>query len=485
MRKIWAEIKVKPTVKCIKEFFWPELCKSRLAVPDIYLRIMCFLYPLYLSDNKILIFFTEKEFLYYVLTILTAIMYLSFSLRKEKLIKMRLNLTDCFLLLVSMLLLVKGILEIILQNGSFTSEIYFLCLIATYFLLKSFSGEFGYYLRLMVSASFILYIDILYFYLTQKQGIIGADILLKQPEAAYLLLLSLGIGFVLYEKESRAAWRKFYLLVSILGSAVLYFFGDIEAICLAGIFLLFLPIFFQPTVTVIKRNLILCFIFVGIMTNMPLLRYSSDISFHESYLDEYGIYFMLFLFLLGGWINRYWRRIPVDRNPEKVLMRRFQEWYKQALFIVISFLLLLFISGNKLSDLSEKTGMEFICQFSIGLSAAVNSKNNFFLSLMKNYGITGLFFGLCLLISFFQKIKKYKNEDEKFLCGILSVMFLCLTFFYYPGPFIGPAGIILISFSLPERNGRVKKKVFVNRGNEAGNEKGIIFNKCGSDEILS
>ena len=84
MQKLLSKTEIKMVIYSIKDFFCPDLCKGRLAILDIYLRIMCFLYPLYLGDAKIFVSFSEKEFLYYILTLLTALLYLFFSPTERK-----------------------------------------------------------------------------------------------------------------------------------------------------------------------------------------------------------------------------------------------------------------------------------------------------------------------------------------------------------------------------------------------------------------
>ena len=81
------------------------------------------------------------------------------------------------------------------------------------------------------------------------------------------------------------------------------------------------------------------------MTNLPLLQYLTDVTLHENILTRYGIYIDLFLLCLGGGIKAYWKKVPCNRNPEAVLMRKFQKWYKQSFFIIVSFALLLFTGG--------------------------------------------------------------------------------------------------------------------------------------------
>ncbi len=471
----------------IKDFFCPDLCKGRLAILDIYLRIMCFLYPLYLGDAKIFVSFSEKEFLYYILTLLTALLYLFFPLQKGKTARKRLCRIDSILLLLAVLFIIKGSIRIILQEDNFETDIFFVCLIVTFFLLKSFSGNFVHYLNLVLFSSFLLYLDMLYYYLTERQGILGADILLRQPEAASWLLFSFCISSVLYEKGCITGWRNFYLLVSILGSVVLFLFGNIAAICMAGVFLLLLPLFYQPTVTLIKRNLVLCFVFLGIMTNLPLLQYLTDVTLHENILTRYGIYIDLFLLCLGGGIKAYWKKVPCNRNPEAVLMRKFQKWYKQSFFIIVSFALLLFTGGSRMLDIPDNLGNEFIRQLYMNLNNDIYKNNSFAQNILINYGLIGFVLWLYLLMEIFKKFKKHQNEnrEDKKICQVLAVTFLFATFFYPVGPFCAPVSIILISFALTECNGnQVNSKVSASFGDETDNEKNIIFNKCGSNEIL-
>ena len=129
----------------------------------------CFLYPLYLGDAKIFVSFSEKEFLYYILTLLTALLYLFFPLQKGKTARKRLCRIDSILLLLAVLFIIKGSIRIILQEDNFETDIFFVCLIVTFFLLKSFSGNFVHYLNLVLFSSFLLYLDMLYYYLTERQ----------------------------------------------------------------------------------------------------------------------------------------------------------------------------------------------------------------------------------------------------------------------------------------------------------------------------
>ena len=98
-------------------------------------------------------------------------------------------------------------------------------------------------------------------------------------------------------------------------------------------FLLLLPLFYQPTVTLIKRNLVLCFVFLGIMTNLPLLQYLTDVTLHENILTRYGIYIDLFLLCLGGGIKAYWKKVPCNRKSgSRIDEKNFRNGIKQSFF---------------------------------------------------------------------------------------------------------------------------------------------------------
>lgn len=474
--------------KRVKKFCCPDLYEGRMAILDIYLRIMCFFYPLYLSDTKILEVFTEKELVYYLLTLLTALLVISFFRRKTIVVKKPLCRIDCILFFLTALLIIKGSIRFAFQEVYFYSEIFFLCLIITIFLLKSFSGNLGYYLNLILFSAFFLYLDMLYQYLTERQGFLGSDIILRQPEAASWLLLTFGISSILYEKECRTKRRIFYLLVSIMGIILLFLFGDTVAICLAGIFLLSLPLFYQPSVNLIKRNLTLCFSFLGLLANLPLLQYLTSNTLHDNIFSKYGIYIDFFLLCLAQGIRCYWKKIPTNRNPETVLLRKFQKWYKQVLFIIMSFGLLFFVSGNKILNIPDKLVTGFVRQLYIDLSTSIYINNSFVITLFTYYGIIVFILWIYLLIEVLKILKKYNNKfgEDKKTCLILSVMFLFHTFFYHFGPFNAPISIILLSFALSGNGGKeISSSITVNLRKEAYNEKSIVFDKCGPDEILS
>lgn len=481
MQKLWSNTGIKLAGKGIEMLFCPDLRRGSLLILDIYLRVMCFLYPLFISDTKMLLKFTEKDLLFYTLTLLTVLFYFLCILRKSKIRRKRLYRTDLILLFISVLFIIKGSIRIVSRESNVESEIFYLCLIATFFLLKLFTGNFVYYLNLMVFSSFLLYLDILYYYLTKNQGVLGADILLRQPEAVFWLLISFSVSAVLYEKECNSGWKNFYLLVSVLGSAALFLFGDIVAICFAAVFLLTLPFFYQPTVTLIKRNLVLFFSFLGILANLPLLQYLAGITLEESFVCKYGIYIDIFLLCLGGGINKYWEKVPRNRNPETVLMRKFQKWYKQILFVLISFALLLFSSGERVLDFPDKLGTEALQQIYMDIDTSIYMNNSFVQSLFKNYGVIGFLLWICLLIEIFRSMKKHRNDisKDKRICHLLVFFILCGTFFYNFGPVCGPIIVILISFGLSDGNDKQRKsKVFASIGDEANNEKSIIFDKC-------
>ena len=78
--KIYAEY-----LKSLKNTIFPESSDNTSVIADYYIRIMLFLYPMYLAQDQIWGLFTDKEIIYFILSLLSII--LSFVLlRKRKLI---------------------------------------------------------------------------------------------------------------------------------------------------------------------------------------------------------------------------------------------------------------------------------------------------------------------------------------------------------------------------------------------------------------
>ena len=483
MQKLWSEFKTKWNKINFQNWVQQKLLDRQWNIYDIYLLILCFLYPLYLSNREMIGGVTEKELLYYILTLAVALLCIPAYIKSRNRTRRKWNHLDRILFFSAILLVGKGCLDIVFGNKDLKFEIFLFCMIGSFFILKNFQGKSYQYLNIWLLSFLIICLDLLYCFLTGNSGLLGADVLLKQADAPLGILLVFGISAVLYENENRNAWRKFYFFVFALGSIVLSLLDDMKIFSIASLFLLSMPLFFLPTVSFVKRNLILCFSYFGIVANLPVLYYMTDLeTSKESFFFRYGIYIDILLICIGFGIQAYWKKVPYDRNPACILMKKFQKWYKKIIFLMILFEFVVIGIGEKLQEIPVFEGSEFVSNIYVEL---MDFHRSFPLSITESLGLGGIVFWLVIFWEIYQRVRiKSEDTENRKIYKILAILYVIGSFFYDIGIFVGPEGIILLSFAVTDNSqGQDNKNLPMQIGDR--DEKGIISNQCRFDEILS
>ena len=243
------------------------------------------------------------------------------------------------------------------------------------------------------------------------------------------------------------------MIVSLLGYIALLLHKDTISVCLLGLFLLCIPIVFSPTVSLIRRNLLLCFAFLFIMSSIPLLQYASNISLKEQYDLRYSVYIDLFLASAGVFICQYWEKVPNDRDPDQILMRKFQKWYRRAAAFVLFILTAVVLTGNRMEGITDRFGIKTLKVFAASLQSSIGSAESFYQQLWENYGVVGSFLWSFLCVLFLEKIiKAWRSADvvrKQYLS--LSILFLVQTLFYRLQPVSTPAYVVFLALALSEK----------------------------------
>lgn len=252
--KIYAEY-----LKSLKNTIFPESSDNTSVIADYYIRIMLFLYPMYLAQDQIWGLFTDKEIIYFILSLLSII--LSFVLlRKRKVNQFRMKFIDIYLILLAIVMVMMITVRLIRKDMDIESEILLLCFFITYFLVRSINSGYKYYLSLLMISAAFLYAGMIKYCLTGTESLFGVEAMLRQPEGtATWLILACCISILLYSKEVKKSWNIFYLFMSAAGFLLLFLYGDMIAACIVWIIILIVPFIFDATVNLIKKNLILCF----------------------------------------------------------------------------------------------------------------------------------------------------------------------------------------------------------------------------------
>ena len=129
-------------------------------------------------------------------------------------------------------------------------------------------------------------------------------------------------------------------------------------------------------------------------------------------------------------------------------------------------------------------GSEFVSKVYVEL---INffSHRSFPLSIIESLGLGGIVFWLVILWEIYQRVRiKSEDTENRKIYKILAILYVIGSFFYDIGIFVGPEGIILLSFAVTDNSqGQDNKNLPMQIGDR--DEKGIISNQCRFDEILS
>ena len=444
--------------------FWTEITEKNILlpkrtglvlVPEYYIAIVLFLYPLFFSEDRILLVFNQKTFIFCVLTICAALCCIGLYGRKTFPVKICLSWADILLAVAVIVLVIWAFVKIFHSDMSYEQEAFLWCLIASFFLLKVFGRREGSYLNLFLFSAIFICIDSIVYILSGTDFFLGVSAMFEPPQDAssYFLLASCTAS-VLYCNEKRKRWGKFYLLASLIGYIALLLHKDIVSACLLGLFLLCIPIAFSPAISLVRQNLFLCFAFLFIMSSTPLLQYIIDgISQNEQYDLSYSVYIDLFLASAGVCICQYWEKVPKDRDPDRVLMKRFQKWYRRAAAFVLFILTAVVLTGNRMEGITDRFGIKTLKVFAASMQSSISSAESFYQQLLENYGVVGCFLWGFLSVLFLEKIiKAWRNADivrKQYLS--LSVLFLVQTLFYRLQPVNTPAFVVLLALALSEK----------------------------------
>lgn len=437
-----------------KEIFLSQKKLGSELILEYYITVVLLLYPLFMSDDKILLIFKQKYFLYYILTIGSTLLCIWLYGQKKQTEKIHLYQFDILLLLSFVLLVIRAVVKIFQNDMTYEQEIFLWGLIVSYFLLKTIGRREKNYLNMLLLASIPVGLESVNYILSGREEFLDISSMLENREGtvSFFLLASCTTS-VLYCNEKRDRWRKVYLIMAAFSYFVIFVHNDMMSICLTGFFLLSIPIAFSPTVSLVKRNLILCFIFLFLLSNMSLLQYVDGISLGNPFDLKYSVYIDFFIAFAGVLICKYWDKIPKDVEPDCILMKKFQKWYRRTLTVVIALLAVYFLIGSRLEGIPEQFGIEAWKIFGVSLQNSIYASKSANQKFLENYGFLGLILWIFLTALIMEKIlKKWKQADNlRKIYFSLSVLFLVQSFFYQIQSISTPAFVILLALALSEK----------------------------------
>lgn len=422
---------------------------------DYYIRILFFLYPLYMATGKVLLIFTDKIFLYHTLTILCAGVFIFLVSKGRAEYKKKIIPLEVCLIILAVLLILNAMVRIFHKDYTFEMECLFWCLIGSYFLVRGFEADYVYYLRLLQASSLILAAGMLEYAFTGQTMIPGLQEMIQTPETfASWIVLVVGVSALLFCFEKRTGWKRFDLTVLFSGFLIVAFLGDLILLSLLFFCFLCIPVLFCPTADLVKRSLILCFGLLFVWINIPLAGMITEVYIAHPYSFEYSVYVELLMCITALFICRHWERLPADREPGSVVMKKMQKWFKEALVCFGFLFLSILLWGGRAGELPDRFGIQFLKDVSSELlQAAADYKGTAFV-LLERYGITGLFLWIVLSVMIIRKLvikwKKSSTDAERMFLAV-AFLFFVQSVFYRLQEVSTPIYIVILAFALSVR----------------------------------
>lgn len=145
---------------------------------------------------------------------------------------------------------------------------------------------------------------------------------------------------------------------------MLFIYWDTASICIAGVFILFIPLVLTLTVFLVKKVLILCFCYLYLLSNILLLQYVSIFHSDVQYTLEYSVYIDMLTAIACVSVLYYWKRIPKEPGEKQIIMQRFRKWFICMLSVAGIFVIGCLLAAAGRDGLSDRFRMSALGVFS-------------------------------------------------------------------------------------------------------------------------
>lgn len=422
-------------------------------IKTYYLSVFFSIFPCYLIGET---FYglTFRLMLFGFLTGTVAVMYIVLLLKKKVFVRKYLCRIDICILAVLLLSITRILMQTVQNRGNY--EVCFLVSVCAfaYFILSAEGGTDGFaYTRLLdlfLSACGVIYTVMLLRFLAFPQlsepiGLLSDDVTALRA----FLVFSMTVSVLLYCSNRNTKKDRMYLPIAVVGFFLLFIQKDLIGILLISILFLMIPLVFLPTAELIRRDLIMAFLFFFLLSNMPLIvNYSNFLKIELQYDIKVSIYLDFFLAIAGVFIFSYWERVPKDMPLDRIIMKWLQKVFS-FLFRVGGILLAAIWCMDSLEGVEDGFGIAMLASFSQTLKETVSAADGTFGQALREYGIPGLILTAVTFAAILFRLKKrYDHSAESALLTTVAVMFLIQSFFYPQQVVTTPLYAVLVTFAL-------------------------------------
>ena len=315
-----------------------------------------------------------------------------------------------------------------------------------YFLFKEVKVFKTWYFDLILYAGLAVMVYMLYCYLCDAQmaGILPEIMDDPGRTASYVLLLCT-VSVCRYIMCKDKIRTLFYALISIVGFFVLLINQNIVSMWLMTIVFFAAPVLMRPTAELIKRDMLLCFIFIFMMSNMSLLTNYTDLIDKEMYLSvEHSVYLDLLMVVGGVLFFRYWVKIPEKINKEKLILIKMRRGFMFVLKMVGIVFLSFILGGDSWKKLPDTVGASMVRSFAIPLIGEIGSRQNTWVYCIEKSSISALIL-LLFIVLLIRRLTTNHSFDKPLIGSflLLAIVFFMETFFFVPSVNVLPIYVLI------------------------------------------
>ena len=439
----------KDFVNRIYEKINPEPDKGSDYLVDYMIRVLLFLFPLYVYESTGVMGISMRDILFGIVILIMFLHCMKSMLRK----KIRFGKKELFILGFFVSVLICFCVQTITLNTEVSHTYYYVGMFLLPFCVGFIQNSKKYYMNIFVSSYIIVYLSIFRYIFTAKATFLGIEEFLDEGyRLVPAFLLSSAVCAFLYVVEDDRKKQIIYLVLEAIGLCVLFLYGDTVAFMMMLIYLMCLQFVRKATVSFVKKNLILLFVFAFCASNVPVLARFGTIGINRSFNLKYSICIDLFIAVAGYIIAGYWDRIPKDHEENRIVMVKFSTLFKQAVLIIIVLISLCFVFGSRADTLLEGFGGEVLSGFSGALWDSVSSSYGELWHVLEVYGIVGsvvlLIFSVFVLNILYKAWKKHGTTEEEKGYIMITLLFIVQSFFYPFTSVSTPSFLIFVGFAL-------------------------------------
>ena len=231
----------------------PSPLKDANFFVDYIIRVLLFLFPLYVYENNALMGISGKEIIIGIV-VLSVVMYCVTGLfMNGELNEKKTGLSGLMLLAVFVIVALIFALQISNAGSEVPRTYRYLGLFLLPFCVQYAGGFRKYYFQLLTASFTILYISMYRFIFTGLPTMIGSELILsEQYKLIPFLLLGTAAVSILYIAEENVIFQRIYFLINAASMVLIFLYGDMAAFIIMFLFIMGLQFISLPTVSFMK-----------------------------------------------------------------------------------------------------------------------------------------------------------------------------------------------------------------------------------------